>query len=834
MTTDRQDMTPDANWARVRQLFDQALDLPPAERAAFVAAQALDEASRDELRSLLAHHNDATEGEPLLQPPHLSLSPENAPDGAPPTETPPPSSRTGERFGPWLITGPLGTGGMGEVFEARRADGAYEGRAAIKVLKRDADLRSRAVLQRFMQERQALARLEHPHIARMLDAGLSGDGLPYFVMEFVDGQPIDTAARGLPLEQRLDLFLQLADAVAFAHRKLLVHRDLKPGNVLVTPERQVKLLDFGIAKALDPLDGASADATLEGPRPFTPNYASPEQVRGEPVGTATDVYSLGCLLYLMLTGVRATGRDADTAAAAARAVLQEEPTRPSTLPDGVARDPDWPQTRRRLAGDLDNIVLQALEKAPERRYSSVEALADDIRRYLRGHPVRAHDAGPLYVLGKFVRRNRWAVAAGSTAVLALAVGLGTALWQAREARLARDDAQAHLKDLRAVTRELVGKFADAVTYIPGGMKIKEDLLNQTVKSLDRLVQSSDRDPGLMTEVVASYARLAELQGNDQNLALDKPDAAKINADKAIALAQQMLAGHRGEWQLASWAARAYDIRAKLLRAQGRVAEGLKEIDAAAAVLELADLSNANPMGRVSIPSEAATLLIMRGQLTGQLVVRKQAPLADAMAALDHAAALQLPLLAQRPMLDQLDITDGRPEDPKAYAQILSNLGVIHGSKAKILQNLGEWGQSLPESLEAVRYCKAAVEYDPKPTIWKDPLTIELNNLALGLIHQQRYAEALAAAEESRAMAQLLVQQDGPKSRWVGMQPRLAVQRGRALAGLGRHAEALSAYEEGVNYWNSVLKGTPSDGLRQEAERSLGVLRRVQAESRQAG
>ncbi len=816
MTSDPQDMTPD--WSLVRRLFDQALELPAPDRPAFVAAQALDEASRAELQSLLSHHNDATDGEPLLR---------NTPALAPQQG----ASRTGEHFGPWLVVGPLGVGGMGEVFEARRADGSYEGRAAIKVLKRGAGGSSSAVVQRFMQERQALARLEHPNIARMLDAGLSGDGLPYFVMEFVDGQPIDAAARGLPLEQRLDLFLQLADAVAYAHRKLLVHRDLKPGNVLVTGLLQVKLLDFGIAKALDPLDGAAPDATLEGARPFTPNYASPEQVRGEPVGTATDVYSLGCLLYLMLTGVRATGRAASTAAEAAQAVLLEEPTRPSTLPDTQADDPAWPQTRRRVAGDIDNIVLQALEKSPDRRYSSVEALSDDIRRYLRGLPVRAHRAGALYVFGKFARRNRLAVAAGSTAVLALAVGLGAALWQAREARLARDDVQAHLKDLRAITRELVGKFADAVTYIPGGMKIKEDLLNQTVRSLDRLAQSSDRDPGLMTEVVASYARLAELQGNDQNLALDKPDAAKINADKAIAMAEQVLAGNRGEWRLASWAARAYDIRAKLLRAQGRVAEGLQEIDAAARVLELADLANADAMGRVSIPSEAATLLIMRGQLTGQLVIRKQAPLADAMAALDRASALLMPLLDQRPLLDGLDISDGRPEDPKAYAQILTNLGVIHGSKAKVFLGLEQWDGAVPESVEAVRYVKAAVDYDPKPTLWKDSLTIELNNLALGLIRQRRFAEALAAAEESRALAQLLVQQDGPKSRWVGMLPRLAIQRGRALAGLARHAEALAAYEEGVNYWTAVLKASPGDDGRLEAEKALGVLRTAQAASR---
>ena len=688
------------------------------------------------------------------------------------------------------------------------------------------------MLQRFTQERQALARLEHPNIARMLDAGLSADGLPYFVMEYVDGLAIDVAARPLALEPRIEMFLQLADAVAYAHRNLLVHRDLKPSNVLVTREGQVKLLDFGIAKALDPLDGAAPDATLEASRPFTPNYASPEQVRGEPVGTSTDVYSLGCLLYLMLTGVRPTGRAAVTAAEAAQAVLREAPTRPSTLPETETQDPAWTSLRRRLHGDLDNIVLKALEKEPERRYSSVEAFADDIKRYLHGLPVQAHRQNALYIAGKFVRRNRLAVGAAVAGVLALSIGLGTALFQAREARLARDEAQARLKDLRAVTRELVGKFADAVTYIPGGMKIKEDLLNETVKSLDRLTQSSDRDPGLMTEVVASYQRLAELQGQDQSLSLGKPDAAKINADKAIALAEQMLAGHRGEWQLASWAARAHDIRAKILRSQGKVAEGLKEIDAAATVLELADLSKADAMGRVSIPTQAAMLLILRGQLTGELVAKKEAPLEDAIAAFDRAEPLLKPLLDQRPLLEELDAGD-RPENHKGYAQILNSMGVLHEGKSKVYRAVGQWDKGLPESLEAVRYAREAATYDPVPLVWKDLLSVALNNLALTFNKLERYPEAVDAALESQAVGKLLLESEGTKGRWAAWLPQFAIHRGRALAGAGRHAEALVAFEEGIAYWNGVLKASTEAPAKANAEQKLAVLRDLEAQSRKA-
>ncbi|MFO1340845.1 MAG: serine/threonine-protein kinase [Burkholderiaceae bacterium] len=366
---------PPSAWADVKALFEQALAWPADQREAKLREGCARPWVLAEVRSLLAHA-DADGSRDWLAGP--AMSPEA--DEAPPL---PP----GLRLGPWVIAGPLGRGGMAEVFLARRADGAWEGDAAVKVIRRGMD--SAGVLARFAQEQRALARLAHPHIARLLDAGRTPDGLPYFVMERVEGVPIDRACAGRTVEERLALFLQLADAVAFAHRQLLVHRDLKPSNVLVTADGQVKLLDFGIAKALDPTDSAQAELTAAGQRPFTPHYASPEQVRGEPVGTATDIYSLGVLLYMMLTGLRPYGRDAGSAQAACRSVLEEAPTRPSSLGAGTPPDANWPMNRKRLRGDLDNILLKALEKPAERRYASVDALAQDLRWHLAGWPVTA-------------------------------------------------------------------------------------------------------------------------------------------------------------------------------------------------------------------------------------------------------------------------------------------------------------------------------------------------------------------------------------------------------------------------------------------------------------
>lgn len=490
-----------SNWAVVKGLYEQAVELPASEREALLARADVAEAVRDEVRSLLNYNPDQTGGSHatfMAQPAAADVLAE--------------SSRVGEQLGAWKIVQVIGSGGMGEVFEAHRADGSFEGRAAIKLLKRGMD--SAAVLQHFAQERQALARMNHPHIAALLDAGLSADGLPYFVMEYVDGLPIDLTAAAQSIEQRLGLFLQLADAVAYAHRNLLVHRDLKPSNVLVTPQGQVKLLDFGIAKALDPGDavGGSAAHTVAGvPRPFTPQYASPEQVRGEPVGTGTDIYSLGVLLYQLLTGLHPTGRTATTPAEMARSVLEEEPTRPSHLSPNLVADPNWMATRKHLKGDLDNILLMALEKSVERRYASVEALAQDIRNFLSGHPVSARARTLGYVAGKFFLRHRLMAVLGSLAILALCVTTGAALWQAQQAERERQNAQRHLDDVRALARTMIFDVNDAL--LDGITPGRTALVKAATQYLSRRLEATDLSLEETLDLVDTLRRMADVEGN---------------------------------------------------------------------------------------------------------------------------------------------------------------------------------------------------------------------------------------------------------------------------------------------------------------------------------
>jgi eukaryotic-like serine/threonine-protein kinase len=425
---------PPGRWPEVSRLIDAAVELAPAEQTAY-----LDEvcAGDPELRAEVARLLETSaEGADFLDAP--------GPDYAAPylrEVSGDPTGAEGTRVGPYRIIGEAGHGGMGTVFLAERADDQYRKRVALKLVRGSLALDDHMV-RRFREERQILASLDHPGIAKLLDGGVTPEGLPWFAMEYVEGRAIDRhASEGtLTIEARLELFLAVCDAVQYAHRNLVVHRDLKPSNILVTAGGQVKLLDFGIAKML-----ATGDSTITqtGFRAMTPEYASPEQLRGDVIAVASDVYSLGVLLYELLSGQRPYLVQSREPHELAKAILEQTPTPPSE------RAPE--RDRRRLRGDLDTIVGTALRKEPDRRYRSVELLAGDIRRQLDGLPVVARGDTRAYRAGKFVRRHRAGVVAGAAVALALVGGLGAALWQARVA--SREAAKE-----REVRKFLVGVF----------------------------------------------------------------------------------------------------------------------------------------------------------------------------------------------------------------------------------------------------------------------------------------------------------------------------------------------------------------------------------------
>lgn len=413
-------------WAELSERLDELLDLPDdaARIAALLRIRAEDPPFADELQRLL-DELPRIEQEGFLEQPVMAAPPQMA----------------GRRIGAYTLEHELGEGGMGSVWRARRSDGRYDGLVAVKFL--HGGLTGHVAAERFAHEGLILGRLTHPHIARLLDAGVLDGTQPYLMLEYVEGLPIDQHcdAHALGVKDRVRLFLDVLGAVAHAHTRLILHRDLKPSNILVTEDGQVKLLDFGIAKLLGQGEGGAAgDITQRAGRAFTPQYAAPEQLQGGEVTTATDVYALGVLLYGLLSGRHPTVSRTEALLDQMRAIVEQEPMR---LPDAAlkAGGPEAKRRARELRGDLDNIVAKALRKAPGERYANAEALADDLRRYLDHEPVAARADSAGYRLAKFVRRYRVGVAAGAVTVAALGIGIGVALWQAREARHQQAEAE---------------------------------------------------------------------------------------------------------------------------------------------------------------------------------------------------------------------------------------------------------------------------------------------------------------------------------------------------------------------------------------------------------
>jgi serine/threonine-protein kinase len=450
------------DWARIEAILDDVLELAADARAeALDRACAGDPALRAQIESLLAADEGAMS---FLETPAMEYAGGIvlAASGGADADN---QEQPGDRMGPYRLIREIGHGGMGRVFLADRADGQFEQQVALKLVRSGPF--GGEIHQRFLRERQILARLQHPNIARLLDGGVTPDGRPYFAMEYVNGEPITSYcdARSLDIKSRLALFVAVCDAVQYAHQNLVVHRDLKPSNTLVTPEQQVKLLDFGIAKVLHEQDDAGeATLTRLGSGPMTPEYAAPEQVRGEPVTTATDVYALGALAYELLTGRGPHRLSRLTAAEVERAVAERDVDRPSSAvsrtkagvgpsPDAVARarGTDQHRLRRDLRGDLDTIVMRALQKDPARRYASAGAFAEDVRRYQTGLPIAARRDSVRYRAGKFVRRHAIGVAATALVLLSLVAGLIGTAWQARVA--SREAAKA-----REVSRFLTSLF----------------------------------------------------------------------------------------------------------------------------------------------------------------------------------------------------------------------------------------------------------------------------------------------------------------------------------------------------------------------------------------
>ncbi len=778
-----------ARWPRLKELFFEVAEQSRAERAAYLERLAGDDRElAPTLAALLGAHDEESDG--FERAAALARS-EALAAAAPPV--------AGTRFGPWEIVAPIGRGGMGLVFQARRADGEFDQTVALKLV-REAFAGPEG-LERFRRERQMLAQLEHPGIARLIDGGTTPEGFPYLVLEPVDGVPIDEfcTSRALSIRSRVELFLGVCAAVDHAHRALVVHRDLKPSNILVTAAGEPKLLDFGIAKLLGAETDLAATPTRTVARWLTPEYASPEQVRGEVVTTATDVYSLGVLLFRLLAGANPYRFETERATEIERVICDLEPPKPSSV---AAAGGVGAIAVRELAGDLDTIVLQALRKEPERRYLSAAALADDLSRYLDGLPVAARGSTFGYRSGKFVRRHRLAVAAAAIALLSLLAGTTLALWQASRATHERDLARAaatratQLNELlrsilmsadplrgegRNVTvAALLGRASENLGFDLTGQPELEADLRETLGA-------TYRNLGLAAEAEAEHrralARLGDADGESEArlrtaLAIDLRDQGKL--DEAESELRRALDGLGPKPSSAR--AMALDGLGVVLRQRGR---GEEAILAGRQALHLARQTTDQPLELANVVNDLALALGEHGELEEAEELHREAVARVRSARGERHPLLAMTLANLAGILDiQGRLADAEPLYREALEAQEELLGERHPDYLRTLTSYANllWLAHRPAEAEAP--ARRAEALALAAFGGEHPLTAYARNILGGVLLD--LGRPLEAEPTIRAALEARERQLGA-SHWLTASARSNL--GAALTALGRRDEA---------------------------------------------
>jgi tetratricopeptide (TPR) repeat protein/predicted Ser/Thr protein kinase len=600
-------------FLRIEAIFHQALAAPDESREALIETQCQQErALASEVRSLL----EACKAEE-----ELTASRRVGPDAG--RDNPPGR----KRVGPYEIDRLLGRGGMGAVYLAHRADGQFEQKVAIKLI--DLPLATDLFRERFRQERQILAELQHPYIARLLDGGVTTEGDLFLVMEYVDGVPIHRFCQEqlLSLPHRIALFMRVCEAVQFAHQHFVVHRDLKPDNILVGQDSTPRLLDFGTAKLLSPsLAGPAGKLTREGYLSFTPQYASPEQVLGNPITTASDTYALGVLLYLLLTGTLPYELKELTTAEMLRVICQEPPRRPAQAAG----------SHKRLDADLEAILQKALRKEPKDRYLSTEQLASDLAAYLDGLPVAARRGTLRYRAGKFIRRRRFSLAAAALLAASLIAGVAGVVWQAKVANEERRKAEARSADLRQLSNSLLSELDEAIQQLPGSTGVQKLLVTRVLEHLDRMAMDAQGDRQTQLDLVDAYTRLGNIQGNAYDQNLGDPAGAFVSLAKARAIAGPLAASDSKDLEAIRALALVAQSRSEILWQTGKTPEAVSVMREA---LKGFDALAAGARASAALIYEASSAYGTLGDELGQSGTASLADSAGAVAAYRQSLAL---------------------------------------------------------------------------------------------------------------------------------------------------------------------------------------------------
>jgi serine/threonine protein kinase len=562
-------------WQNLKRTFNEAVEMPASDRSNFLNRIGGDTAMRREIEKMLVFADDANDS---FEHNAFELFNGNHYEKIP------------DRIGKYKIRREIGRGGMGAVYEATFETADFSQRVALKVIKRGMD--TEQIVRRFRHEQKILASLVHPNIAQFLDGGMTDENLPFYAMEFVEGRFVDDFCleEDLSLDERLQLFRQICSAVQYAHQNLIVHRDLKPKNILVTKDGTPKLLDFGIGKILTPDTETAEAGTATQLGMMTPAYASPEQARGERIGTASDIYSLGVVLYELLTGEKPYKFSAVSQLEIERAICESEPVRPSSVirrPLQSEQNESSKSNKQRttyngrltksLKGDLDNIILKCLRKEPSARYASVQEFSEDIRRHLEGLPVTARPHTLAYRAAKFVRRNRIGVAASALIFLSLCVGITAAIWQANRAEQQRTLAEKRFADVRQLANNVVFKYHDAIADLPGSTGARQMLVGDALRYLDQLAGETAGDVELQKELALAFLKMGDVQGKMYAANVGDTAGALESYQKSIRLFETVVEDKPADNEAKDNLIQAYDNLAfLLLRTGGDDAKALVE------------------------------------------------------------------------------------------------------------------------------------------------------------------------------------------------------------------------------------------------------------------
>jgi len=703
----------------------------------------------------------------------------------------------GCRIGPYRLITRLGEGGMGVVYLAERDD-ELSRRVALKLMRHA--WQDPQALARFHIERRSLAVLSHPHIVTLLDGGTTAEGAPYLVMEYVEGLPLREHCRQAQpgLAERLGLFLQIASAVDYAHRHLIVHCDPKPANVLVSATGLVKLLDFGIAKLLSP--GASAQLTQAGLRPFTPEYASPEQLRGEPLTTCTDIYGLGLILYELLAGSPAHRLETQDPAAIFATVCVLDPDPPSRRSPGV--DPD-----------LDAIVLKALRKDPRERYPSAAHMAEDVRRFLEGRPVAARKGTLRYKARKFVQRNKAAVAALALALATLVAGVSAVVWQARVAEAARVRAERRLAEVRKLARFLLFDFHDAVQNLPGATSVQRVLVERALSHLDGLVEEAAGDVELQCELVEAYTRFGDVQGNPYQPNLGDSQAALASYRKALTIAEPLALAAPGDQRVVRALAAVHLHTGDVLFLLRRMEEANKQTRQGISLLERAlardptdrqtrtalasGLEGLGDQLGQGLNDDSAALEAFRASLAHWEEIRRLDPgdfrarraTAGLNMKIGQLLAARQPRAALESFRTALTSLDDLPAAERGAVAVRRLRGAVLRRLAECLWNLDDSKAALEAYQEAAAAYQALADLDPVNTRAQYDWAVALNDAGQALESLGDAAGALRQYDRVANILENLLKADSANVAWQAAHAEILVRIGGLLLKAGQPDEA---------------------------------------------